>query len=406
MATRQENAVARVVIPDPQEQMAPAKALEHYRSHGCNLVVAADNLHVSSPAHRVDFQTLYVDPEPSNGDVFFAGSSKVKTDEGEKWVTKYALAKSPLERIALAAGVIWHPQETKLLGMDKDYISFQAVGLMRSPSGEPVILKGTKELYMPALEDEIRVEQADKLFGKTEKGSRKKRADYDDLTPDQQTVVDRAVHREMLQKRKHRMALVETGAKLRAIRSMGLKSAYTKDQLLRPFVIARIVPDPNHPAHRQYLRDMSDAMFGDPSRTRELAFPGAGDPAPGLDEHTYAEDADVSEDPESGDPSESEDDDGSDAGGQGGGPMTSVGGDSPAAADSPSPVSKSTPAGETSSYINQEAADKLIEYARQFQMSEDVLMKTAGAECGVTELLELTTKQYGDLRAVIQAYRP
>ena len=55
------------------------------------------------------------------------------------------------------------------------------------------------------------------------------------------------VQRDMLQKRKHKLKLAESGAMSRVVREiLGLKNAYTVAELAKPFVMARIVFRPDY----------------------------------------------------------------------------------------------------------------------------------------------------------------
>lgn len=191
---------------------------------------------------------IRIDPNPERGEVFRVGAKKV----GDQWVDQLTLARPALERIAQAAGLTWDARLTRPLTLTRDYIVYQAVGCVRLPDGTPMRIVGTREIDMEVIEDESRQGQARKLLGR-------KDGEYNDLTPEQRTEVDRAVRAEVLMFRKHRLARAETGAKLRAIRSLGLKSTYTAAELAQPYVVLRWSLNPDH----EYAQAERRALWGD-----------------------------------------------------------------------------------------------------------------------------------------------
>src|SRR5262249_26559181 len=90
---------------------------------------------------------------------------------------------------------------------------------------------------------------------------------------------------EILQKRQHILSLCVTEARLRAIRTLGLRTSYTRDELAKPFICAQLVFDgrSEDPEARRYFRERiadsflagHSALFGGaprlaPARTFEL----------------------------------------------------------------------------------------------------------------------------------------
>ena len=229
----------------PQTQ-EPTAALAQYKKDGLNVIASDDRIHAVSDRHRVDFSIISVAADPKRGEVY-----PIPGRGGEM-----GLGGTTLNRIALAAGIVWDAEKTgpDMGSMTRDYVLFRAVGYMTGPSGETLTLTGTKEIDMEVLAEEIRQVQARKLSGD-------RSAIYDDLTPDQMRIVDRSVVREMVEIRKNRMSLAESKAKNRAIRSIGLKTSYTVQELQSPFVIPRIVPDVTDPANARRLRSASAALW-------------------------------------------------------------------------------------------------------------------------------------------------
>lgn len=240
----------------------PEKKLAQYRELGYNVVVAAMNLHVTDPRMMQDFKIIQVNPDPKAGEVFETGYNS----------GKFALQRPALERIAICAGIVWDARETKLLRAEREYVIFQAVGYMRSDSGETITLTGTKEIDMSVVEDEMRAEQTVKVFndGNKEYRTWNRKIMYEELSGEQQAKVDGLTRREVTVFRKHKLARAETGAKLRAIRSMGLKSSYTTEELRKPFVIVRVVPNPHDPMVRASMRQAALSLYGEGTTRREI----------------------------------------------------------------------------------------------------------------------------------------
>lgn len=75
-----------------------------------------------------------------------------------------------------------------------------------------------------------------------------------------QGYIDYCVKRDLLYKRKHKIKLAEAGAMNRVVRMLlGLKAGYTKQELAKPFVVARIVfkPDYSDPQIRKIMVEQS-----------------------------------------------------------------------------------------------------------------------------------------------------
>lgn len=236
--------------------------IEKWRERGANVVVpfeiTSDRV---DPFHAFRVAVVYVDPDPAHGEVWPVGKREV----GGRWVQMYALAKSALQKIGVAAGIIWDPRHTRRLDdhSDPDYVEFQAVGLYRGPDGQWRVIQGTKELDLRVIEEEVRDEQWTKLQDPNFKLPPK--YSYMEGKPKEE-ILEFLVRREMLQWRKHKVARAETGAMLRALRSIGIKSAYTEEELGKPFVFVRVDYAPDweredvkkiaEKAHRAAIREL------------------------------------------------------------------------------------------------------------------------------------------------------
>ena len=96
---------------------------------------------------------------------------------------------------------------------------------------------------------------------------------------DRRNYVEKSIKRDMLQKRKFRLQLAQTGAMDRVIRKiLGLKGTYKREELERPFVVPKIAfnPDVNDPKVRELLlrqgMDATSALFGPESERGMIDF--------------------------------------------------------------------------------------------------------------------------------------
>ena len=240
--------------------------LELRREEGCNVIVPFD-----IPEDRVDrfhafrMVSVSINPNPDAGDVWFTGSRKI----GGEWVKNVALSRPALQRIGQAAGIVWDPDRTRRVDdrRNPNYVEFQAVGLFRGPDGQWRTIKGTKEIDLEVIEEEIRDQQYEKMHQKGFKLPEK--YGYMKGKPEDE-ILDFLVRRELLQWRKHKVPRAETGAMLRALRSIGIRSSYPETELEKPFVFVRVdyFPDTEalaaqQVAHLAIEQDKSDLYGGE-----------------------------------------------------------------------------------------------------------------------------------------------
>jgi hypothetical protein len=168
---------------------------------------------------------------------------------------KLGLAKVALDKIGAAAGVTWDATLSGRLdnGRDPRYCHFRAVGYVRNFDGSIRTISGEKEMdlrdgspQVEALEERVR-----------EKAARSKR---EGKTPSAQDA-----SKQIREMRLHILGHAETKAKLRAIRSLGIKSSYASEELAKPFAVARLMwtgrsADPE--LRRAFALKQADAMIG------------------------------------------------------------------------------------------------------------------------------------------------
>lgn len=157
--------------------------------------------------------------------------------------SKRGLAKAALERIASAAGVSWITHECGRLddGSDPHYCEYRAVGMRRTPDGQPVRIMGTKVMDLrdgsPAI---TMMEERAAAKGKD-------------------------ASRQIRELRGFIQEHAESKAKNRAIRSLGVKTAYDQRELSKPFVTVQLqltgdFQDPE--LRREYARAMMVSQIG------------------------------------------------------------------------------------------------------------------------------------------------
>ena len=227
MANQPAPAASQALAASPQERLARIPG--SYRNPQAiteRLQYAAKHFHLVSPATAcgavpegcsISLSTVIID----------------KDAETYKVSGKFGLSKTALDKIGAAAGISWDAQQSGRIddGSDPHYCMWRAVGRMRHLDGTEVQLVGTKEM---------------------------------DLREGSQ-VVETDTANQVREKRLHIAAHAETKARLRAIRSIGIRTAYTAEELSKPFVVAKIMwtGQSNDPELRRlFAMKQADAMIG------------------------------------------------------------------------------------------------------------------------------------------------
>lgn len=189
------------------------------------LMIAMQTMHLISPATSVGqlpegcgiaLAAVVVD---CNNETYDVGSSK------------RGLAKSALDRIAASLGVSWNPEECIRVddGSDPHYVHFRVAGYYRAFDGQVQVISGNKEMDLrdgspTCVEIEAQVQKHNN-HPKVKSGEWNKRDAINQIR----------------QMRAHILAHAESKAKLRAIRSLGVRASYTVAELQKPFVCARVM---------------------------------------------------------------------------------------------------------------------------------------------------------------------
>ena len=187
------------------------------------------------------------------------------------------LTKIALMKLADMIGVSWDAERSKRLddGRDPACCTYKAVGYIKDYLGHPREIEGTKHVNLDAIKDDLvatKTRQAEtyqrKMGTKDEKDIPSKW-----LHALKAQRVDAFIHSEikgeLLKKRLFLVELAETGAKLRAIRSKGIRTTYTAQELGKAFADVRMVQLPG--TTRPQAEAAYDALYGKPPARPEPA---------------------------------------------------------------------------------------------------------------------------------------
>lgn len=217
-----------------QNNISATGAYSDGRAATAALRLASETMNLISPATSVDLlpegcsialSHVFVDLTTRkngnfvnyvSGDVYDVGGSKL------------GLSKAVLQKIGAALGVSWDPVASGRLddGSDPYYCRWKAVGKYRAFDGQVQTIVAEKEMDLRDGSAQLLM-----LWERYETKMKYAKGDERPKSPEGQI-------REM---RLHIQSHAETKAQLRALRSMGMKTAYTVDDLQKPFVVARVI---------------------------------------------------------------------------------------------------------------------------------------------------------------------
>lgn len=207
---------------------------------------------------KVEASVVQLSADKDAGDVFKVGSKKV----GSNWIDTYGYTKAALTKLAQQAGIQYDTQRIDDR-RDPDVCAFKCHAIMRTASGEMVHCTASKEFRFTEYAE---VRWQEMLAANTKADSRYKKSESD---------LREAWSAETLQMRKHMHAQTETKAMLRVIRAMlSIKGGLTAEQVAKPKVVLRFVPDTNDPDMRQALlqrgTDAGSVLYA-PQRSESMA---------------------------------------------------------------------------------------------------------------------------------------
>ncbi len=236
--------------------------LEGYRKKGdYNVLVPTLTIQEISPFHKPVLEIVRINPDPKAGEVY-----EIVQGSGE-----FSMRAVALQKIGYAAGLIWNAKGCGRTddGSNPRVVTYRAEAAVRKEDGTYMPLNAEYMVDLDVIEEETR-ESYEKKSQTILADKRKKGEKWTE--EDRKAYVEKSLRRDMLQKRKFRLQLAQTGAMDRVIRKiLGLKGTYKAAELSKPFVVPKIAfnPDVNDPQVRQMLLkqglDATNMLFGSTS---------------------------------------------------------------------------------------------------------------------------------------------
>ena len=211
--------------------------------------------------------------------------SMVWVDEATETYTvgggKVGLSKVALDKISAAAGISWDARQSHRVddGSDPNYCAWCAVGNMLQLDGTRIQVVGNREIDLRPNSPQIQ-----SLTEKVRNKNKKKKPGEFQASADDQI-------REL---RQHILGHAETKARLRAVRSIGIRSSYNPEELKKPFVVARLqwTGQSDDPVlRREFALKTADHMLGarnDLYGREPIAAPARALPPPPMGQSIYA----------------------------------------------------------------------------------------------------------------------
>lgn len=243
-------------------QAAPAQSRQLARASTEGLAGSwADGAALSAQLAKLQEAANLVTPAttaPSLPEGCEVAVSLVKISDADTYSTgggKKGLSKTALEQIAGAAGVTWDPALCRRVDDRRDphYCAVEVVGYVRGFDGSVRTITGDKELDLREGSP-----NADAIRSKARDG--------------------KDAEKQLREMRQHIQSHAFSKAKLRAIRSLGVRTGYTDAELAKPFAVARLMftgrtSDPE--LRREFARMQANAMVGGMSQLYGTPAPAA-----------------------------------------------------------------------------------------------------------------------------------
>lgn len=247
-----------------------------------------------NPFYKFHVEEVAVDLNENSGDIYKVNRIPTGKKDGkgkEIWQDTYSLSKPLLNKLAMAAGIQFNPQQTYGRKIDAVTYRARAQGAMRKADGTYRSEADQREICLEDEENRFRRESTDKAVrGITDKKAAEEAAKifegkwtddtdkwgnyikaYVIAEKDRERYVERYVEVNMALLRKSWAEKALTAAKLRVIRALlGIKSCYTIDELKKNFAIPTVIfsPDYSDPQVRQAMlmqaMNSVNNMFGMP----------------------------------------------------------------------------------------------------------------------------------------------
>ncbi len=240
-----------------------------------NLLYPSETVMEISPLQRVSFETIKIDPEKEHGEVYPVAGGKL------------ALSKTALDRLAHTAGIIYDPHLTgRVPTSDMNTIEYRVRGAVQKPDGSWVDANKSVSVDLQVLAEKVAIEIEEKAkSGKLGRWEGRNFVAYKWGTDECKREMEAKIRTETVNAKLFAGRKAESAAYNRVIRSLlGLKAAYTVEELKKPFVVVRVSVNVeklfSDPATKQHLLhaalNAGSAIFGSSVQPRlELSLPAA-----------------------------------------------------------------------------------------------------------------------------------
>lgn len=218
-------------------------------------IMAGMTLVSASPFHSISKNEIFISSNPQDKEVYKIGSTK----EGSKWVDVYALSKFALDKLMIAAGIEEVSSESHRNGDARQWEA-KFTGKYMRPDGTEVALPGSKEIDLTIGGtrwtdekqkhlDYLLIAEGPRVGFKKYNYKEDKKDNYAisvlaklesanlERLKELRYIAEAKATRYVTQAAKFGLGLAETGARLRAVRSMMQIGTYTAKQLQEPFII-------------------------------------------------------------------------------------------------------------------------------------------------------------------------
>lgn len=240
--------VAPLVLPSQALAKVPVGVIRDAETVTRTLIEAAGMGHLISPAPAAgnlpEGCSILVSAIMINKDreTYAVGGNG---DDDDRQTGERGLSKVALDKLASALAIDWDPVHSRRLddGSHAHYCRAKAVGRVRNFDGTWRTIQDEKELDYR--------DGAPVIDGIRARAKKKNKPD--------------GGQGEINQKRQHIQSLCITEARLRAIRTLGVRTAYTAEELQKPFIVAQLVFDgrSEDPEARAYFRErIADSFMG------------------------------------------------------------------------------------------------------------------------------------------------
>lgn len=224
---------------------ALSERVRHLRALGCHVLALGGRTSALSQSFGVSFEDVWVDPDPDVRECY-ADPALMRPDER-------AVVASSLARIAIAAGIVWLPAPADI-GTVPNLWRYRAQGALIGYDGTPQTISGTAEVDLRDGSAQIGGWTPSKWRGLAMRNSKL-------LKRSPKAATQQSIHgwddKRVLEARRRGCRIAETKAKSAAVRTLGVRSTYTVDELAKPFVVCRVIylPNMDDPKVREMVTD-------------------------------------------------------------------------------------------------------------------------------------------------------